>query len=160
AGSIPYLPFPDLIRKGFGLSEADGPELTAEKIRFGLDALRLPPEESLPYLLNLLGFKDETRALERLSPEAVKANTFETLKRVTLRANQARPLIITLEDLHWIDRTSEELFASLIEGLARIPLLLVTTYRPGYRPPGSRSPTPRRSPLPPLPRKTARPLAR
>ena len=134
-GSIPYLPFLDLIRKGFGLTEADGPELTAEKIRFGLDALRLPPEESLPYLLNLLGFKDETRALERLSPEAVKANTFETLKRVTLRANQARPLIITLEDLHWIDRTSEELFASLIEGLPRIPLLLVTTYRPGYRPP-------------------------
>ena len=134
-GAIPYLPFLDLIRRGFGLTEADGPELTAEKIRFGLDALRLPPEESLPYLLNLLGFKDETRTVERLSPEAVKANTFETLKRVTLRANQARPLIITLEDLHWIDRTSEELFASLIEGLARIPLLLVTTYRPGYRPP-------------------------
>jgi len=134
-GAIPYLPFLDLIRKGFGLTEADGPEVTTEKIRAGLDALRLPPEESLPYLLNLLGFKDETRALERLSPEAVKANTFETLKRVTLRANQARPLIIAMEDLHWIDRTSEELFASLMEGLPRTPLLLVTTYRAGYRPP-------------------------
>jgi DNA-binding NtrC family response regulator/tetratricopeptide (TPR) repeat protein len=134
-GAIPYLPFLDLIRKGFGLTEADGPETTTEKIRAGLDALRLPPEESLPYLLNLLGFKDETRGLERLSPEAVKANTFETLRRVTLRANQARPLIIAVEDLHWIDRTSEELFASLIEGLPRIPLLLLTTYRAGYRPP-------------------------
>ena len=133
--AIPYLPFLDLIRKGFGLSEADGPETTAEKVRSGLDALGLPPEESLPYLLNLLGFKDETRALERLSPEAVKANTFETLRRVTARANQARPLIIAVEDLHWIDRTSEELFASLAEGLPGIPLLLVTTYRPGYRPP-------------------------
>lgn len=133
--AIPYLPFLDLIRKGFGLTEADGPEPTTEKIRSGLEALRLPFGESLPYLLNLLGFKDETRALERLSPEAVKANTFETLRRVTLRANQARPLIIALEDLHWIDRTSEELFASLTEGLSGTPLLLVTTYRSGYRPP-------------------------
>ena len=133
--AIPYLPFLDLIRKGFGLTEADGPEVATEKIRAGLDALRLPPEESLPYLLNLLGFKDETKRLERLSPEAVKANTFETLKRVTLRANQARPMIIAVEDLHWIDRTSEELFASLIEGLPGTPLLLVTTYRAGYRPP-------------------------
>jgi transcriptional regulator with AAA-type ATPase domain/tetratricopeptide (TPR) repeat protein len=133
--AIPYLPFLDLIRKGFGLTEADGPEVATEKIRAGLDALRLHPEESLPYLLNLLGFKDETRALERLSPEAVKANTFETLKRVTLRANQARPMIIAVEDLHWIDRTSEELFASLIEGLPRTPLLMITTYRAGYRPP-------------------------
>ena len=89
--AIPYLPLLDLIRKGFGLSEADGPETTAEKIRSGLDALGLPPEKSLPSLLNLLGFKDGTRALERLSPEAVKANTFETLRRVTMRANEARP---------------------------------------------------------------------
>jgi len=133
--AIPYLPFLDLIRRGFGLTEADGPEATTEKIRSGLDALRLPPEESLPYLLNLLGFKDETRAVERLSPEAVKANTFETLRRVTTQANRARPLIIAVEDLHWIDRTSEELFASLAEGLPGTPLLLVTTYRSGYRPP-------------------------
>ena len=133
--TIPYLPFLDLIRKGFGLSEADGPEATTEKIRAGLDALGLPAEESLPYLLNLLGFKDETGTLERLSPEAVKANTFETLRRATVRANQARPLIIAFEDLHWIDRTSEELFASLAEGLPGAPILLVTTYRPGYRPP-------------------------
>jgi DNA-binding NtrC family response regulator/tetratricopeptide (TPR) repeat protein len=133
--AIPYLPFLDLIRKGFGLSEADAPETTAEKIRSGLDALDLPPDESLPYLLNLLGIKDETRVLERLSPEAVKANTFESLRRVTVRANQARPLIIAVEDLHWIDRTSEEMFASLVEGLPGAPILFVTTYRPGYRPP-------------------------
>ena len=134
-GAIPYLPFLDLIRKGFSLAETDGPEATAEKIRAGLEALGLPPEESLPYLLNLLGFKDETKSLERLSPEAVKANTFETLRRVALRANQARPLIIAVEDLHWIDRTSEELFASLVEGLPRTPLLLITTHRSGYEPP-------------------------
>jgi len=148
--TIPFLPILDLIRKGFGLGEADGPETTAEKIRSGLDALALPPEESLPYLLNLLGFKDETRTLERLSPEAVKANTFETLRRVTRRANQAGPLIIVVEDLHWIDRTSEEMYASLAESLPGAPILLVTTYRPGYRPPWIEKPYATQIALPPL----------
>ena len=39
-----------------------------------------------------------------------------------------------MEDLHWIDPTSEEWLASLVELLAPVPLLLLTTYRPGYRP--------------------------
>jgi hypothetical protein len=42
--------------------------------------------------------------------------------------------VLAVEDLHWIDPTSEEWLASLVESLALIPLLLLTTYRPGYRP--------------------------
>ena len=134
-GQIPYLPALDLIRRGFGIAEGDGAEETARKIGLGLDALHLDREESAPYLLRLLGFKEGTERLERLSPEAVKSRTFETLKRVTLRATQRRPLIIAVEDLHWADRTSEELFASLAETLTGAPVLLVATHRPGYRPP-------------------------
>jgi transcriptional regulator with AAA-type ATPase domain len=132
---IPYLPVLDLIRQGFGITEADSPELVTEKIRSRLEALRLPPDESLPYLLNLLGFKEGTEALGRISPEAVSARTFETLRRITLRANQDRPFIMAVEDLQWIDKTSEQLLAVLAEALRGAPVLLVTTYRPGYQPP-------------------------
>jgi DNA-binding NtrC family response regulator/tetratricopeptide (TPR) repeat protein len=134
-GQIPYLPVLDLIQRGFGITEADGHEAVAAKIGAVLDGLRLDREESAPYLLSLLGFKEETTRLERLSPEAVKARTFETLKRVTLRATQSRPLIIAVEDLHWIDRTSEQLLASLAEGLPGAPVLLIATHRAGYRSP-------------------------
>jgi predicted ATPase len=40
-----------------------------------------------------------------------------------------------VENAHWIDPTSEEWLASLVERLAGVPLLLLVTYRPGYRPP-------------------------
>ena len=40
-----------------------------------------------------------------------------------------------IEDLQWIDRTSEEALSLLAEGLAHSPILLVVTYRPGYQSP-------------------------
>src|SRR3989442_5413540 len=45
------------------------------------------------------------------------------------------PLVIVVEDLQWADTISEEFFASLAEVLAGSPILLVSTYRAGYRPP-------------------------
>ena len=40
-----------------------------------------------------------------------------------------------LEDVHWIDRASEEYFASLVDALVGARIILVCTYRAGYRPP-------------------------
>ena len=41
---------------------------------------------------------------------------------------------MVVEDLHWIDRTSEEYVASLVESFGRASILCIATYRPGYRP--------------------------
>jgi tetratricopeptide (TPR) repeat protein len=43
--------------------------------------------------------------------------------------------VLVIEDLHWIDRTSEAFFSSLADAVPSAPIMLVTTYRPGYRPP-------------------------
>jgi tetratricopeptide (TPR) repeat protein len=44
---------------------------------------------------------------------------------------------VVVEDLHWMDKTSEEYLASLTDAIAAAPVLIVTTNRPGYRPPWS-----------------------
>jgi hypothetical protein len=43
--------------------------------------------------------------------------------------------VLVVEDLHWVDRTSEEYLATLVDVVAGARILLVTTHRPGYRPP-------------------------
>src|SRR4029453_14051154 len=48
---------------------------------------------------------------------------------------QHQPLILAVEDLHWIDSSSEEYLASLVASLAGSPIMLVCTWRPGYLPP-------------------------
>jgi DNA-binding NtrC family response regulator/tetratricopeptide (TPR) repeat protein len=133
--AIPYLPLVDLVRGDAGLTDADPPEVVTEKVRARLGALGLDVEEALPSLLQLLGVKAGTERLSFLSPEAVQGRAFETLRQLSLRASRQRPLVLVVENLHWVDPTSEEYLASLVESLAGAPLLLLVTHRPGYRPP-------------------------
>jgi predicted ATPase len=85
--------------------------------------------------LHLFGIQDGTESLAVLSPEAIKARTFEMIQQMSLNASQRQPLIFAIEDLHWIDTTSAACFAMLAESLVSAPMLLLVTYRPGYRPP-------------------------
>ena len=51
-----------------------------------------------------------------------------------LRESQRQPLTLALENLHWIDATSDEWLTTLVERLVGAAILLLATYRPGYRP--------------------------
>jgi adenylate cyclase len=54
---------------------------------------------------------------------------------MSLLGSRRRPIVFAVEDLHLSDQTSEACFAMLVEGLAGAPILFLSTYRPGYRPP-------------------------
>ena len=58
-------------------------------------------------------------ALKQVSAETIKARMFETLRTWSLHGSRRRPLIIVIENLHWIDRASEEFLASLVDVRAR-----------------------------------------
>jgi class 3 adenylate cyclase len=88
-----------------------------------------------PYLLRLVGVQAGTESITLLTPEAVRTRTFETLRQMSLKGSQQRPLLFEIEDLHWIDHTSQDYLVSLVENVAGASILLLTTYRPGYQPP-------------------------
>jgi AAA ATPase-like protein/adenylate/guanylate cyclase family protein len=128
--SIPYHPLIDVLRHHCGISETDNPETIIEKVHVALQEVGMDAEDSAHYLLQLLGVKDGTEALTILTPEAIRIRTFDTLKQMSLQGSQQGPLIMEIEDLHWIDKTSEEYLASLVESLPGAAILLLTTYRP------------------------------
>jgi class 3 adenylate cyclase/predicted ATPase len=133
--TIPYHPIVDLLCANCAITETDRPDAVSEKVRVALREVGMDAEESTPYLLQLLGVQGETASLAHLTPEAIRTRTFETLRQMSLKGSQQRPLIFEIEDLHWIDKTSEDYLASLVESLAGTAIMLLTTYRPGYRPP-------------------------
>jgi predicted ATPase len=51
---------------------------------------------------------------------------------VLLRESQVRPLLLVLEDLHWIDSETQALLDTLVESLPTARLLLLVNYRPEY----------------------------
>ncbi len=133
--ATPYLPVLDLLRAQCGITPADGVKGIAEKVSDGLHAVGLTSEEGAPYLLHLLGMPAGTERLVGMSPEMMKANTFAVLQQMVLHRSQQQPLVIAVENLHWIDPTSEAWFASLVERLPGAAILCLATYRPGYHPP-------------------------
>jgi DNA-binding NtrC family response regulator/tetratricopeptide (TPR) repeat protein len=135
ASAIPYFSILEVLRVNFRIAESDGPDLIAAKIRAGFQGVGVEPAGAAPYVLRLFGIPEGTEALAALTTTAVKARTFEALRQLILSGARRRPILFVVEDLHWIDSTSEECFASLMDSTAGLPAMGIVTYRPGYRAP-------------------------
>jgi class 3 adenylate cyclase/tetratricopeptide (TPR) repeat protein/ribosomal protein L40E len=132
---FPYLLLLDVLRSNCGISEADPPETIADKIHAGLAEVGMDPEVGGAVLLGLMGMKDPAGAPVSSNPEAIKSRTFEVLRELCIKGSERRPLVLVLEDLHWIDNISEEFIAAAVDDLPATRILLLSTYRPGYCPP-------------------------
>jgi class 3 adenylate cyclase/tetratricopeptide (TPR) repeat protein len=132
---IPYGLALDLLRGRCGIADADPPDAVADKVRAGLHRAGLDAEEDAPLLLHLLGLLDVGGGGGNPDTEAQKLRTFEILRRLQVGGKGRQPLVLALEDLHWIDKLSEEFLVSLTELLPGNGILVVATYRTEYRPP-------------------------
>jgi class 3 adenylate cyclase/tetratricopeptide (TPR) repeat protein len=132
--AVPYVPLADIVRANCAIADGDSPAEVAAKTAFGLTELGIEPGAHVPLLLQMMGLRDD-EGPDDLSPEAVKQRTFETLLKMCLTGSRRRPLLLVVEDLHWIDRVSEEFLARLVERIQGARLALVCTYRPGYQAP-------------------------
>ena len=137
--SIPFLPIIDQLRENFGIQEFDGePEIIA-KIEHGMRRMG-EVEAHIPAMRYLLSVDPGDPAFAAMEAVARRRKIFDAVRALTLRGARLRPLVLVVEDLHWIDTSSEEFLSSLMDAVAAVPLLLILTYRVEYTPPfGSRS---------------------
>ena len=137
--ATPYLPVLEILRHNCGITETDRPEDITAKVHRALQEVDMAPAEWAPVLLHLLGVQEEPDAFAALSPEARKARTLAAGLQMCLQGSRRQPLILEMEDLHWVDASSDECLTALVERMAGAAILVLVTYRPGYRPPGSTS---------------------
>jgi tetratricopeptide (TPR) repeat protein len=126
-----YLPLLDIVRSLVGVSDVEAPDVVAERVRTFLGAVGIEASAA-PILLGLLGLREGADALAGVDPEVVRMRTFATIQEVLLRRSRFTPLVVAVEDLHWIDGTSEEFLTSFAEQVAGAPILLLVTHRPEY----------------------------
>ena len=150
--AIPYLLVLDVLRSNCGILETDEPDMVAEKVRAGLREVGMDPDQDAPVLFHLLEIKDVAGSPTLSNPEAIKDKAFETFQQLAVKGSQQRPLILVIEDLHWVDKISEEFLEFLAENVRDVRVLLLATYRPGYRPPWIDKSYAGQTPLQPLSR--------
>ena len=70
-----------------------------------------------------------------LTPQRQRQKTLETLLTWLAAEAKRQPVLVIVEDLHWIDPSTLELLSLLIDQMASARLCLVLTTRPEFRPP-------------------------
>ena len=129
--ATPYLPVRDILRQVCGLAEGDTAAAHMAAVQHRLHASGIAAEEDMALLLHLLDLPVVPECLARLSPEARQVRTFALLRHLVVHTAQPQPLVLVVENVHWIDPTSEAWLLSLVERLAGAAILLVGTCRPG-----------------------------
>jgi len=128
--------FLQLLNKLFFIQPEDTPETTHAKIAARVQ--RLFPDtqtqyQILPYLENLMDLPplehDLAERIRYLEPAQLRQQTFVAVRDLLLREAQAEPLILILEDLHWLDKASLDLLHYVFSATAEAPLLIICLAR-------------------------------
>jgi class 3 adenylate cyclase/tetratricopeptide (TPR) repeat protein len=131
--STSYLPVVDLLKGYFCIEDRDEPRTVREKLTGKLLKLDRALESDLPALLSLLDVPTDDLQWSTLDPPVRRRRTLDAVKRLLLRESQVQPLLVVVEDLHWIDSETQVVLDGLVESLPAARLLLLVNYRPEYQ---------------------------
>ena len=127
-----YQPVIDLLKTYFKIEDSDGVREIRNKVAGRLLDLDQSLAADLSAILALLDVPIDEPLWQALDPSQRRRRTLDALKHLILRECQQQPVIMAVEDLHWIDSETQTFLETLIDGLASSPLLLILTYRPEY----------------------------
>lgn len=129
---VNFLPVMDIVKAAFGIKEGmtqeEVGELIEQRATNGLASL-------IPFYRTLLSLPVDDPMFRMLDAAARKDGTFEAVKNLLLAIGAERPLVVFLEDVHWIDKISEDLFRFFARCIIGQPILMLSAYRPEGSPP-------------------------
>ena len=128
-----YLPVVELLKQYFQVEGRDDKRTVREKVTGKVLSLDRTLERSLPAFLALLDVPLDDDLWARLDPIERRGRTLEGLQRLLLFESRVQPLLVVVEDLHWIDSDSQAVLDTLVENLPSARLMLLVSYRPEYQ---------------------------
>ena len=124
------------LERAAGLRRDDTDEQRLTKLEAVLALAANDLGEAVPLLAGLLSIPtgDRYPALD-LTPQKRREKTLRSLVAQVEGLAARQPVLLVVEDAHWADPTSLELFDLIVERASRLPLLAIVTFRPEFMPP-------------------------
>lgn len=106
------------------------------RLRSALAGHGMPDAEAASIFAALLGMPvtEELGPLPARTRERERLETLRLLADFFIRLGATRPLLLVVEDLHWVDASTLALIDLLVEAVASAPVLIVLTARPEFGP--------------------------
>ena len=123
------------IERAAGFAHDDTPQAKLEKLDVLLAQGSTPPHDAA-LLAQMLSLPNDGRypTLD-LTPEERRQRTLEVLVEQLAGLSRQTPVLMILEDAHWTDPTSLELFGRIVDRIPTLRVLLIVTFRPDFEPP-------------------------
>ncbi|MCA6113977.1 alpha/beta fold hydrolase [Bradyrhizobium sp. WSM 1738] len=118
------------LQRAAGHLHEDTPSLKLEKLERLLGQAGQFGEDAAPRLAEVMGLSLDGYTAPAGTPQEKKARLFGILLAQMEGLSRQRPMLMVLEDAHWLDPTSEELFERVVDRIRGLPILLVATLRP------------------------------
>jgi predicted ATPase/class 3 adenylate cyclase len=114
-----------------GLTVDDAESVRHGKIAAYLSELGHNTPENRELVANLLGMASAAGAtVAATTPQLLKQRQYQFIVSIVEEAARSRPVIIWIEDAHWLDPSSAELLRDIVAATAKLPVLVLLTMRP------------------------------
>jgi class 3 adenylate cyclase/tetratricopeptide (TPR) repeat protein len=133
--NIPYVPIIDLIKGRYGIEEGDDEARIIARVNEGTSEWDDTAKPSVPYLKYLLNVEPGDPAVLEMDAIARRAGIFDALRASAVQNTRDVPAVLVVEDLHWVDESSQDALAAVVDVIASVPILMILTHRPGYNQP-------------------------
>ena len=132
-------PVIELLQRLWQLAPGDTPAEHVRKLEAALAQSRLPVDQTVALLAALLSLPlpADRAAPLALTPQQQRQKTLEALLALLLELAAPHPLLLIVEDLHWIDPSTLEWLGLLLDQVPTARLGLLLTARPDFQGPWS-----------------------
>jgi tetratricopeptide (TPR) repeat protein len=129
----PYGPIVELLRLLLAIERGDDAQAVRDRLTRHVHELDPVFAPIVPPLLALLDVTPDEHEWRMLDAPQRRQRMHDAVKALFLRESRRRPIVLAIEDVHWLDSESQTLLEGLADGLPAAPVLLLVTYRPEYR---------------------------
>ena len=134
--STPFHAVTEILNQGLGWQGDESPTERVTQLERNLELAGLKLSEAVPLIAEMLGLPIRDRYPPLVfAPDQQRRRLLANLTAWVLNAARVQPLVMVMEDLHWVDPSTLELAQTLVDQAATAPLMLLYTTRPEFRAP-------------------------
>jgi predicted ATPase/class 3 adenylate cyclase len=123
------------MERAAGFAQDDTPRARLDKLDAVLTRTSTPKADAALFADMLSLPNDGRYPTLDLTPQQRRHRTFEALSLQIEALTSSRPVLMIVEDTHWVDPTSLEAFGQAVGQIANLPVLLIVTFRQEFEPP-------------------------
>ena len=123
------------LERALRFERSNDAEQKLAKLEALLAELALPTDEYASLLAAVLSLPAERYPAIEASPQLLKQKTLEALLSVVEATTRQTPVLMVVEDAHWIDQSTSQLLDLLIGRIFSLRVLLIINHRPQFQPP-------------------------